>query len=284
MTGNLNLSEEIAAYLATSDHWRRLISYIQDDHPKTAHVHSYVHTCVHPASLEEIVRRYFAEHGWPLLRRINKIRPCPGIMALHGIEPEGLVHFDIHWIYKKDAGLGPAHGVERDSNLLLWNRHYIDAFYRGFPFRTAGADEEDALSRYFRGEHWQEGLEIIQRDDVPPLHINVETSVHPDDIGRAGMEALNEKGWQIDYFCPNVFLMHGEYTGKVVFMGREPEKVFDIGWRYDAEAIIKPTTTTWMFPERVGYDVMTSQQFDEELSQNEYVTLTADEIEAAFGG
>ena len=138
-----DLVNEIQEYLRVSDHWRRLLAYLQDPDPCNAHVHSYVTTSIHPESIEEILRCYFAKRNWPIDRAINKIRPQPGILALHSIEPRGKVHFDLHWIYQEGVGIRPAHGVERDSNLLLWNRLYMDAFHQGFPFRTVGRQEEN---------------------------------------------------------------------------------------------------------------------------------------------
>ena len=274
------LVDEVRDYLQASDHWRRLISYIQDPDRQNTHVHCYVYTSVHPDSLEEILRRYFAMRGWPIARRINRISPPPGILALHGIEPEGKVHFDLHWIYKEAVGIKPAHGVETGSNLLLWNRIYIEEFYRRFPFRAVGPQEEAALLQYFVSEHWQGGLQMVERPDVPHMHINIETSVHPEVIGRYALNALQERGWEVYYLCPNVYRLNERYVGKIVFMGKEPEKAYDIGWKFNPDTTIKPTDHHWLFPERIGYDVMTSGEFQAELSQNPYVMLTPEEVSA----
>ncbi len=279
-----SLVNEIRGYFQGSEHWRRLVAYIQDPDPRNAHVHSYVYTSVHPDSLEKLLRLYFAAHGCPVTRTINRIRPRSGILALHSIEPKGKAHFDFHWVYKEGAGIKPAHGVEGGSNLLLWNRVYIEGFYGRFPFRAVGSQEREALRQYFRSEHWQNGLEIAERPDVPHMHFNVETSVHPDVIGQYALEALQEKGWSVDYLCPNVFLLGDMYIGKVVFMGRKPEKVYDIGWKFNPGAIIEPTNHHWMYPERIGYDVMTSDEFRQELSQHPYVDLTTEEVSAVMDG
>ena len=37
---------------------------------------------------------------------------------------------------------------------------------------------------------------------------------------------------------------------------------------------------TWMFPERVGYDVMTDAMTEEETNKHPFVTLTPDEVSA----
>lgn len=278
------LVEQIKEYLADSDHWRRLVAAIQDPDPRNAHVHSYVYTSVHPDSLEALLRGFFKRRGWPIVRRINRIRPRPGVLALHGIEPEGKVHWDFHWLYKGNVGLAPAHGVENGSNLLVWNRAYIDEFYKEFPFRHVDSDEKQELDDYFVSDHWQSGLEMVARPNVPHMHINVETSVHPEIVGQHALDSLHERGWEVHYLCPNAYMLHNQYVGKVVFMGKEPEKVYDIGWQFNPNVVIRPAETTWLFDERVGYDVMTSEQFDDEVAQNEYTRLTEYEIDAALDG
>ena len=115
------------------------------------------------------------------------------------------------------------------------------------------------------------------------MHINVETSLHPDEIGRRALSALRTKGWEVDYLCPNAFLLGDRYVGKIVFMGKKPEKVYDIGWKFNPDTIIKPTDHAWMFPDSVGYDVMTSEQFEAELGRHSYVKLTNEEVAAVVG-
>ena len=156
------LVTEVGDYFRDSDHWRRLVAHLQEPDPQSAHVHAYVHTPIHPDSLEEILRRYFSLRGWPLVRPINRLRPRPGVLDLHGIEPEGKVHFELLWVYREGVGIRPADGVESGSNLLLWNRAYIENFYGSFPFRPVGPREEEALSLYFVSEHWRKGLEIAE--------------------------------------------------------------------------------------------------------------------------
>ena len=272
------LVDEIVDYFNASDHWRRLLSLLQDPDPRGSHVHTYVHTSVHPESLELILRRYFDMVGAPIVRRINWIRPRPNVGALHGIEPRGRLHFDFHYIFNDGVGLRPADGVENGSNLLHWDRHYIEDFNSQFSFRSVGPGEAGALRRYFSSEHWEEGLRIAARDDAPHMHINVETSVHPDAVAHYALDALDERGWEVYYVCPNAFLLGDGYTGKLVFMGKNPEKVYDIGWKYNPDVTIKATEVAWMFPELIGYDVMTTQMTEEELGLHPYVKLTTDEI------
>ena len=124
--------------------------------------------------------------------------------------------------------------------------------------------------------------ELVLQEATTHFHFNVETSIHPDIIRKFAEEALAEQRWKIDYVCPNVYLVKGVYHGKLVFMGRDPEEVYDIGWKFNPDTIVKPTDHPWMFPERIGYDVMTSEEFQEELNQDPYEKLTTEEVSAVM--
>ncbi|RMF93737.1 MAG: hypothetical protein D6736_01260 [Nitrospinota bacterium] len=272
------LLNDVIAYFRSSDHWRRTLALLQDPDPENTHIHSYVYTSIHPESLEEIIVRYFAMRGWPSVRKIDWVRPRPGLGSLHGIEPQGKPHFDFHWIYKPDVGVQAADGIENGSNLLIWNRWYIEEFYRDFPFRQAGPAEEEALRQYFSSAHWEKGLEIVMAPNTTHMHFYVEASLHPDVIRQFALAALRERGWKVYYVCPNIYLVGKEYTGKLVFMGQEPEKVYDIGWKFNPDVIIKPTEIPWNFPEPIGYDVITWEMIEEEINQHPYLKLTPEEI------
>ena len=67
------------------------------------------------------------------------------------------------------------------------------------------------------------------------------------------------------------------YRGKLVFMCREPEVVFDIGWLFTPDVVIEPALETWIFDDNPGYDVWTSAMLDEVMDEV-YVRLSEDEI------
>lgn len=269
--------EKVAEYFVSSDHWRRLLASLQDPDPQGTHIHVYVDTCVHPNSLETIIKSYMEFRGWPLTRKIDYMSPRPGMGSLHGVEPKGKPHFDFQWFFKENVPLAPATEGEGGCNLLVWNRWYIEEFYRMFKFRKVGAVEKKRLQEYFKSEHFEKGLEIVVDPRTTHMHINVETSVHPDQIAEFALKALKEKKWKVDYVCPNVYLVKGQYRGKLVFMCREPEKVFDIGWHYNPNIIIEPTRDIWIFSENPGYDVWTTEMLDE-VMKYPYVKLDSDEI------
>lgn len=90
--------------------------------------------------------------------------------------------------------------------------------------------------------------------------------------------ALQREGIKIYYTCPNVYLVEGKYRGKLVFMGQEPEAVFDIGWKFTPEAVIEPAWETWIFEANPGYDVWSSDMLAEVMNED-YVTLSEEEVE-----
>lgn len=272
------LMEETKYYFAESDHWRRLCGALQDPDPQGCHIHAYVETSVHPDSLETIMGRYFERMGWPSARRIDHMAPKEGMGSLHGVEPQGKPHFDYQWFFNQDVGLRACEGGESGCNLLVWNRWYINQFYRQFSFREVTSEEEKAVEDYFKSDHFLKGLEFPVKSTTNHMHINVHSSVHPDYIQKHAEVALQRKGWEIYYTCPNVYLVGGKYQGKLVFMGKEPEEVFDIGWQFTPQVVIEPARETWIFEENPGYDVWTSDMLAGVMDEN-YVRLTDGEIQ-----
>ena len=270
--------EEVKSYFTSSDQWRRLVSALQEPDPQNAHIHLYLRNSIHPKSLEEIVRGYFEIMGWPISRKIDWLGPDPVKMAFHGVLPEGKVNTDIFWFFDPLVGVRPAEGGEEGSNLLIWGKHYMDAYYKKFPFREVSLDDKKALGVYFNSSHWQDGLSLVVEPDTVHLHINVESSIHPDEIKRYALESLEAQGWKVDYVSPNVYHVREVIRGKLVFLCREPEKIFDIGWKFNPEVVIKPASEPWIHPE-VGYDRWTKKRFLEQVMYRPFVELSSSEIQ-----
>ncbi|MEW6261610.1 MAG: hypothetical protein AB1641_00905 [Thermodesulfobacteriota bacterium] len=271
------LVQEVKTYFADSDHWRRLCAALNDPDPRGTHIHAYVDTSVHPDSLEAIMKAYFHRLGWPSSRKIDHMSPKKGMGSLHGVEPLGRPHFDYQWFFKKDVGLKAREGGESGCNLLIWNRWYIDRFYARFPFRKVGLPEEKVLEEYFKSDHFLKGLEFPVRPTTNHMHINVHASVHPDHLQQYAEAAFRREGIKIYYTCPNVYLVAGQYRGKLVFMGRAPEMVFDIGWKFTPEIVVEPAWEPWIFEANPGYDVWTADMLAEVMAED-YVRLTEGEI------
>ena len=276
------LLAEVTRYFGESDHWFRLCAALYGDaEPHGSHIHGYVDTSVHPESLEALIAGYFGRLGWPSSRKIDHLSAKVGTGSLHGIEPRGKPHFDFQWSFKKDVGLRASEGGESGCNLLVWNRWYINQFYTLFDFRHVGPNEVEALRDYFKSDHFLKGLEFPVMPTTTHTHINVHSSVHPDHLQKYAEEALQREGMRIDYTCPNVFLLGDAYRGKLVFMGKEPEVVFDIAWKYTPEAVIEPACETWLLEANAGYDVWTTDMLAEALRED-FVALTEEEIKEAL--
>lgn len=271
------LIEEVKSYFAESDHWRRLCAALQDPDPEGTHMHAYVETSVHPDSLEAIMKGYFRKKGWPSRRKIDHMAPKAGMGSLHGVEPTGKPHFDYQWFFNKEVGLRACEGGESGCNLLIWNRWYINQFNSQFRFRKVGSREEKALREYFQSDHFLKGIEFPTQPTTNHVHINVHTGVHPDVISKFALEALDREGFTIYYVCPNVYLVGGKYRGKLVFMGKKPEVVFDIGWLFTPDVVIEPAWETWIFEPHPGYDVWSSEMLADVMRAN-YVKLDPEEI------
>jgi hypothetical protein len=271
------LIEEVKQYFADSDHWRRLCAALQDPDPEGSHMHAYVETSVHPDSLEAIMKGYFQKRGWPSKRKIDHMAPKAGMGSLHGVEPKGKPHFDFQWFFKEEVGLRACEGGESGCNLLIWNRWYINQFYRQFPFRKVKSKEEKALRGYFKSDHFLKGLEFPVMPTTNHLHINVHSSVPPNAIAKLAKEALDREGIKIYYVCPNVYLVDGKYRGKLVFMGKKPEVVFDIGWLFTPGVVIEPAWEPWIFEAHPGYDLWSSDML-EDVMKADYVRLEPKEI------
>jgi hypothetical protein len=92
---------------------------------------------------------------------------------------------------------------------------------------------------------------------------------------------LRHEGWEVYYVCPNVYLADGKnYRGKLVFMCRKPEVVWDIGWLYTPGVIIEPAMEPWVMakPPVPGYDIW-GQHMVDDLLKNEFVELTDAEVD-----
>lgn len=275
---------EVKEYFTSSDHWRRICSSLQDPDPQGSHIHTYVDTSVHPDSLEAIICGYFERMDWPSSRKIDHMSPNPaaGMGSLHGVEPEGKPHFDFQWFFKGDVGLKACNGGESGCNLLIWNRWYINQFNAQYPYIEVGPEEEKAVEEYFKSDHFLKGLEFPVMPTTNHMHINVNAGVHPDIIQKYAEPALAREGIEIYYTCPNVYLGDGvNYRGKLVFMCKSPEVVFDIGWKFTPDVIIEPAMEKWIFAENPGYDVWTSDMLAKVMDQD-YVTLTDSEIQAVL--
>lgn len=264
-----------------SEFWSKVEQELNN--PANHHIHVYVSTSIEPKDLEQAVIAYLDAKGWGSGRRIDHMAPKLGTGALHGIHPHGKPHFDIMYNYKEGAILEPMDPFdgEMGSNLRAWDDKYMEHYLANFTFRPHDEVSRRALEEYFASEHWEKGLELVLPEENVHVHINTETSIDPELIKDYALQALARKGWKIDEAVQCVFVAKGAYyQGKVVFLAREPERVFDISWKYNAKALIQPTEDWIVWQDQRGYDIWTKTMLRESvLAKGTWLRLDPDDVE-----
>lgn len=275
------LIETVASYFR-SEHWNRALEVLSIKDEPIYHAHVYVETQIHPMSLEEIIKGYFQKTGRPVHRKIEIF--TSGQVAdsgsIHGIEPEGMPHFDFLWKYSPSAILGPA---PRAQNVEYWGQTYMDGFYKKYPFqKDLTAEQHAEIGAYFESAAFRKYCELNEHPDVVHIHANVETSVHPDLIRTAALEAMKKRGWEIEEAVPVAFQMRGQMHGKIVFIGNTPEKIFDIAWCFNPAVTLIPSTRYWLTTEDPTYDARTMRELPLLLKRDPYRILSIRQIEAVI--
>ncbi|KHJ56002.1 hypothetical protein LA66_05135 [Aureimonas altamirensis] len=271
--------ETVAAYFRSA-HWNEVMEALQIDSEPVYHLHAYIETQIHPMSLEEIVKGYFARIGRPVHRKIEIF--TSGQVAdsgsIHGIEPQGLPHFDLLWKYSPDALIKPA---ARADNVEWWGASYMKEFYARYPFVTEMTpDAQKQVDAYFAGPAWARYCDLNEHRDVVHIHANVETSLHPDLILKPALAAMKKRGWDIHEVVPVAFQMRGQMHGKLVFIADKPEKIFDIAWCFNPTVALIPSTRYWLTTEDPTYDARTMAELPLLLKRDPYRLLSLAEVEA----
>ena len=271
--------DTIAAYFRSA-HWNDLLGILKSKEEPIYHIHAYIQTQIHPMSLEEIVKGYFAKTGFPVHRKIEIFTSgqVADAGSIHGIEPHGLPHFDLLWKFSPDKLIAPA---DRAEPLESWGRSFMADFYKKYPFNTEPSDADRAqIDAYFDGPAFAKYCELNEHRDVVHIHANVETSLHPDIIREAALKAMAKRGWEIEEAVPVAFQMRGQMHGKIVFLGKVPEKIFDIAWAFNPAVALIPSTRYWLTTEDPTYDARTMAEVPLLLKRDPYLLLSLREIEA----
>lgn len=277
------LVSTIANYFQ-SDHWHNFLDFhVSNPDEEIWHSHLYLNTSIYPDSLVPIVEGYFAAKGHELVRCIDFLTPKPesNLGALHNIHPKGLPHFDLFFRFNQDVILEPmpVELAEQGQNALSWGKRYMDEFYSRFAFQAMGPTEEKELDDYFTSRHWKDTLNLILEPDIIHLHCNLRLGIDPKILELKAREAFTQQGWTLDKVVPNVFQVQGEYRGKLVFLGRHPELVYDLGWQFDPNVIIAPSYEPWARDDvQPGFDLCFTSEFKDLIAENPYIQLDASEI------
>lgn len=273
----------VAGYFL-SQHWRDFLAYHWDNpHEEIWHSHIYLSTSIHPDSLVPIIEEFFAQRGQELMRCIDYLTPKPetNLGALHNIHPKGMPHFDLFFRFDSDSIVAPmpVEQAEQGQNSLSWGKGYMDEFYAQFPFQAVGPSEEKIIDDYFGSRHWKDTLNLILDPDIIHVHCNLRLGIDPKIIELKARAAFAQQGWTIDKIVPNVFQVHGNYRGKLVFLGRHPELVYDIGWLFDPTVIVAPSFEPWSRDDvQPGFDLCFTSEFNALIDKESYIRLTEEEI------
>jgi hypothetical protein len=262
-----------------SEHWQRFLHFLQEkDGEKIYHIHHWIDTSVHPESLQIALQYYFAKQGWEIDREIDTyvLYPKP-VATLHGVCAKKLPHFDINFRYRSDVVLAAMDTNYREDNCEAWGESYMKQFYSQFNFRPVGPKEEDAIEAWFRSPHWDRACAHCEDPKVVHIHVNVETSVHPEAIIQAAFRAFKREGWTLWDYTPCIFDVKGVTTGKIVFMLSYPQQIFDICWRYNPEVVLAPSTRPFMLTDP-EFDVRTQADLPAFLAQGEWAKLSRAEL------
>jgi hypothetical protein len=65
-------------------------------------------------------------------------------------------------------------------------------------------------------------------------------------------------------------------------MGKKPEAVYDLGWKFKADVTIAPATDPWVWKKNVGHDVWTQDALDKVLALP-YVKLDDSDVNRIIG-
>jgi len=270
--------ENVASYFK-SEQWNNLMNVLNKTDEHVHHIHVYVETKIHPLSLEEIVKGYFKKNGLEIDRKIEIFTSGQviGSGSIHGIEPKGKPHFDLIWSYSENELLKPA---AKADNVEYWDQKYMDEFHAKYDFKTTlTAEEEKEIEAYFNSKAWDDYCKLNESPEVVHIHANVETSVHPDLIKPYALKAMEKRGWIVEEAVPVAFQMRGQMHGKIVFLGKSPEKIFDIAWGYNPTVTLIPSTKYWLTTENPTYDARTMLELPLLLKKDPYVLLSLEEIE-----
>lgn len=273
-----NAVESLVKYFK-SPHWLQLMEILNKKDEKINHAHIYVDTHVHPLSLEEIIKIYFLKLGYPVERKIEIFTSGVDLTAgtVHGIEPKELPHFDLLWHYSPDTVLGPD---PKKSAVEFWGEKYMTEFYSKFPFKANPTEKElQEIEAYFNSKVWEKYCELNEDPQVVHIHGNVETSVHPEVIRKIARKHMKKRGWDIDKDEPVAFSMRGQMHGKIVFLGKKPEKIFDIAWMYNPLVTLIPSTKYWLLTENPAYDARTMHDLPLLLKKGNYQLLSVQQLE-----
>jgi hypothetical protein len=283
--------KEVVKYFK-SDQWQELMHMLTQQEEEIYHIHMFWEGRIEAQSLSRLMERYFAKKGMALDRKIDLTSPKPGMAGLHSVHPHDpersmyIPAVDMYWVYNPDVVLVPATTAnsEKGKNLVGWGKKYMDNYYKKFDFKCVGPKEEKEILNYLHSAHWKKTVRLIESGLYTHVHANLEINFDPWILKTLTIDILKEMGWKVDHVIPCVYIgVNNDYQGKIVFLTSHPEEVWDFGWWYNPDVVIRTATLKFSgYPPEDGdisFDVWTKKYLYELLARDKYEPLTDEQIE-----
>jgi len=267
-----------------SNQWKEFVQLSQER--DLDHMHMDVDLSIHPfKSFVKLIEGYLGMRGWDLYRAIASVSPGPGQVNLYGVNIRDKAHSDIPCRYNPEVAIAPTPSLfaERGINLTPWWNRDIKRFIDQFKFRDIGPKEEAEVKRFFdEGEQWRKYCELVPQPDIQHVHCNIEGSVHPEVLRKYSLANLKSRGWKLAHAIHCLFYAKNIACGKIIFLGMDPEKTYDIAWYYNPDVLIQPNTQD----SRMTGDEGSSNEFfllrlsavQKVLDKFDWIVLTEEEI------
>jgi len=275
-----------------SDQWQELMHMLTQQEEEIYHIHMYWENRIEAQSLIRLMESYFTKKGMSLDRKIDLTSPKPGVAGLHNVHPHDperslyIPAVDMYWIYNPNVIMEPASPAngEKGKNLVGWGKKYMDNYYKQFDFKCVGPREEKEILKYLHSAHWKKTVRLVESGLYTHVHANLEINFDPWILKTLTIDVLKEMGWKVDHVIPCVYIgVNNDYQGKIVFLTAHPEEVWDFGWWYNPDVVIRPATLEFSgYPPEDGdisFDVWTKKYLYELLDRDKYETLTDEQIE-----
>ena len=275
-----------------SDQWQELMHMLTQQEEEIYHIHMYWENRIEAQSLIRLMESYFANKGMSLDRKIDLTSPKPGVAGLHSVHPHDpekslyIPAIDMYWIYNPNVIMEPASPAngEKGKNLVGWGKKYMDNYYKQFDFKCVGPREEKEILKYLHSAHWKKTVRLVESGLYTHVHANLEINFDPWILKTLTIDVLKEMGWKVDHVIPCVYIgVNNDYQGKIVFLTAYPEEVWDFGWWYNPDVVIRPATLEFSgYPPEDGdisFDVWTKKYLYELLGRDKYETLPDEQIE-----
>jgi hypothetical protein len=254
-----------------SETWQELMKNMARG-KEVRHAHIWVDSILHPEPLLNIVEEYFKAHGLPLQRKIYllTLMAVHGMTVIYNIHPKpDWGHCEVIMRYSKDHVLAPmaAGGSQTGKSVEVWDDEYMERHYAKYNFKAKPTSEEEkALTSYFNSPEWELQYIFMMGGSNRHTHSVVETSIHPELLKEYGVKAMEAKGFEVTKAASIVYNMRNFDVGKVYYLLRKPEVMFELDWDYNPNVTIRPGAQPLI-------QITTLETLDEAMSGCDYVRL-----------